>query len=292
MRRWPRILVLLILAALLFSLCEVCAFADNGSTIVYRTQTGKCYHRGNCGYLHSKIEITLEEAVAAGLRPCSRCNPPILDHEVATPTPKPTAKPRTRSSDSNSGSVRYNRSSRSEEVYQREETTKQTEEKKGIIGFVCDHPVLTGIGAVFILLNAITIISEKREKAKLKAKKAAEQEKQRQEYESARAKYASLYGGKDPLTLASPPAGVCLKPDGLPGRVSGTKWGEGYTVYVTGSGKSFHRICGCSGARAAINVTRIGYRTPCQRCKPIIPDLRWYNEYCKIVQIKEKYQIN
>ena len=96
------------------------SFADNGDTIVYKTNTGKCYHRGTCGYLHSKIEITLAEAVEEGLRPCSRCKPPKLDSKnsaktpaptidtyvayssISNPTPKPTARPATSSTTSSS----------------------------------------------------------------------------------------------------------------------------------------------------------------------------------------------
>ena len=49
---------------------------DNGDTIVYVTETGDKYHRSTCGYLRSKYEITLREAVERGYAPCSRCNPP------------------------------------------------------------------------------------------------------------------------------------------------------------------------------------------------------------------------
>lgn len=50
----------------------------NGDTVVYVTRTGECYHRKNCSYLKSRIETTLEEAVADGYRRCSRCTPPKL----------------------------------------------------------------------------------------------------------------------------------------------------------------------------------------------------------------------
>ena len=49
---------------------------DNQSEVVYRTNTGKKYHRSGCSYLKSKIETTVSEAQAMGLAPCSRCNPP------------------------------------------------------------------------------------------------------------------------------------------------------------------------------------------------------------------------
>ena len=49
---------------------------DNQSQVVYRTRTGKKYHRAGCSYLKSIIETTVNEAQAMGLGPCSRCNPP------------------------------------------------------------------------------------------------------------------------------------------------------------------------------------------------------------------------
>ncbi|MBE7054766.1 MAG: MBL fold metallo-hydrolase [Ruminococcaceae bacterium] len=42
---------------------------------VYRTATGKKFHRYGCSYLKSKFEITIEDARRRGLTPCSRCQP-------------------------------------------------------------------------------------------------------------------------------------------------------------------------------------------------------------------------
>lgn len=74
MRRfWAVLLVVLILVSL-----SIPSFAssDNGDTVVYVTYSGKKYHRESCGYLRSKYEITLREAVEQGYQPCSRCSPP------------------------------------------------------------------------------------------------------------------------------------------------------------------------------------------------------------------------
>lgn len=50
-----------------------------GDTIVYKTKTGKAYHKAGCSSLSkSKIEIKLKDAVAAGLTPCKNCKPPVL----------------------------------------------------------------------------------------------------------------------------------------------------------------------------------------------------------------------
>ena len=51
--------------------------SSSGGTTVYITETGECYHRGDCRYLsHSKIPISLKDAEARGYRPCSVCKPP------------------------------------------------------------------------------------------------------------------------------------------------------------------------------------------------------------------------
>lgn len=40
----------------------------------YRTATGSKYHKSDCSYLSkSKIKITVEEIIAGGYEPCSRC---------------------------------------------------------------------------------------------------------------------------------------------------------------------------------------------------------------------------
>ncbi|MCR5034352.1 MAG: hypothetical protein K6B42_02905 [Clostridia bacterium] len=50
--------------------------SSSDDRIVYRTETGEKYHSYGCSYLsRSCIEITLSEALARGLEPCSRCHP-------------------------------------------------------------------------------------------------------------------------------------------------------------------------------------------------------------------------
>ena len=50
---------------------------ENESEQIYRTRTGKKYHREGCGSLsRSKIPITLAEAKERNLGPCGRCKPP------------------------------------------------------------------------------------------------------------------------------------------------------------------------------------------------------------------------
>ena len=50
---------------------------DTGTGEVYKTETGSKYHSDGCSYLSkSRIPISLADAKAEGLTPCSRCNPP------------------------------------------------------------------------------------------------------------------------------------------------------------------------------------------------------------------------
>lgn len=46
--------------------------------VVYITKTGEKYHTWGCQYLRqSQIAIYLDDAIAQGYSPCSRCNPPV-----------------------------------------------------------------------------------------------------------------------------------------------------------------------------------------------------------------------
>lgn len=64
------------------------ALAADGSTLVYTTRTGECYHRYSCSSLSkSCYETTLSQAVAAGYRPCGRCHPPTLDSGSSSAKP-------------------------------------------------------------------------------------------------------------------------------------------------------------------------------------------------------------
>ena len=69
--------------------------AADGSTIVYYTRTGECYHNGWCSSLRrSKYETTLQDAVSnRRLRPCHDCNPPTLGGDPVTVSRSSTATP-------------------------------------------------------------------------------------------------------------------------------------------------------------------------------------------------------
>jgi hypothetical protein len=49
----------------------------DAEVIVYVTKSGKKYHTAGCSYLtDSTIPVSLEQAIAEGKTPCSRCHPP------------------------------------------------------------------------------------------------------------------------------------------------------------------------------------------------------------------------
>ena len=75
----------------LIGLFPVTSMAADGTTKVYLTKTGKCYHSDGCSSLSkSKIETTLEAAIAGGYTACSKCKPPVL-----TPTDSKTDNAKT-----------------------------------------------------------------------------------------------------------------------------------------------------------------------------------------------------
>jgi micrococcal nuclease len=58
-------------------------------TRVYVTNSGKKYHREDCGSLgRSKIEVSLEDAIQSGYEPCKVCNPPVRSSRTAPITPE------------------------------------------------------------------------------------------------------------------------------------------------------------------------------------------------------------
>lgn len=50
--------------------------AEIKTIMVHITETGSKYHNAGCRYLKSDITVSLEQAKASGLTPCSVCNPP------------------------------------------------------------------------------------------------------------------------------------------------------------------------------------------------------------------------
>lgn len=58
------------------------AYTVPGTTRVYITPTGECYHRKDCSYIKNSFEeSTVAAAEADGYRACSRCDPDVLTGE-------------------------------------------------------------------------------------------------------------------------------------------------------------------------------------------------------------------
>ena len=89
------LVLFLMIFILLGPLSATDVYADPQSPItVYITNTGTKYHRDNCEYLkNSKISISLDDAIAAGYSPCSKCNPPTSSTEIPIPTPSVAPSP-------------------------------------------------------------------------------------------------------------------------------------------------------------------------------------------------------
>lgn len=149
------------------------ALAADGSTLVYTTRTGECYHRYSCSSLSkSCYETTLSQAVADGYRPCGRCHPPTLDS--GSSSAKPSLSDRIaayNSSGSSSGSSYYGYSSGSSsyrsyvpthtpEEIKREKTIDLIE---GILVIVFVYPPLSFISWGLIIEGAKKIFKKKEE---------------------------------------------------------------------------------------------------------------------------------
>ena len=88
--KFKRFSCFLLIALLLMT---VMATAYNGNVTVYVTNTGEKYHVSSCGYLKSKIPMSLKDAVSAGYTACLKCRPPILDtSSEPSQTPDSTVK--------------------------------------------------------------------------------------------------------------------------------------------------------------------------------------------------------
>ena len=149
------------------------ALAADGSTLVYTTRTGECYHRYSCSSLSkSCYETTLSQAVADGYRPCGRCHPPTLDS--GTSSAKPSLSDRIaayNSSGSSSGSSYsgYSSGSSSYRSYVPTHTPEEIKREKtidlieGILVIVFVYPPLSFISWGLIIEGAKKIFKKKKE---------------------------------------------------------------------------------------------------------------------------------
>lgn len=148
------------------------ALAADGSTLVYTTRTGECYHRYSCSCLSkSCYETTLAQAVANGYRPCGRCHPPTLDS--GSSSAKPSLADRiaaNNSSRSSSGSSYsgYSSGSSSYRSYVPTHTPEEIKREKtidlieGILVIVFVYPPLSFISRGLIIEGAKKIFKKKK----------------------------------------------------------------------------------------------------------------------------------
>lgn len=149
------------------------SLAADGSTLVYTTRTGECYHRYSCSSLSkSCYETTLSQAVADGYRPCGRCHPPTLDS--GSSSAKPSLSDRIaayNSSGSSSGSSYsgYSSGSSSYRSYVPTHTPEEIKREKtidlieGILVIVFVYPPLSFISWGLIIEGAKKIFKKKEE---------------------------------------------------------------------------------------------------------------------------------
>lgn len=122
-------------------------------------------------------------------------------------------------------------------------------------------------------------------------KKAAAREQKRR-FDEDKAKYTALYAGKTLAELSGMPSDVEVGIDGFPKSKGSDGWGEEFTFYVSRTGSSYHQKSACTrGAYIKIHACALGTHTPCAKCKPRMPDLKWFAEYKRIQKICNQYQI-
>lgn len=245
-------------------------FADNSNVTVHVTATGAKYHRKNCTYLSSDIEITLIEAIEKGYTPCSRCDPPTL-YSDPEDTEKPYVAPKKKKNTS---------------TYSKSSSISSTNAKASISNDYHKSDSSNEILYFFILLIAIFIIywiivfirtifdNIKKEKVELSNYKY----------------YFSIYAFHDPIKFVDVPDNARIV-DGLPVTDDTGAYGK-YTVYVSAKGKCFHHNPKCANTLQVENYANAYYLKPCRRCvKCGIPELKWYWKYKEIAEIKKKYKI-
>lgn len=101
------------------------------------------------------------------------------------------------------------------------------------------------------------------------------------------------YVGKTLSQICGAPYGCDIGLDGLPRGSGSEEWGEGYTFYISSTGTYHKRKCRYA-TQAAINACYLRgnkkYK-PCAFCKPVLPNMDWYDEYWRIERLMREYGI-
>lgn len=248
------------------------AVLSNGDIVVYITPTGEYYHDSDCSYISSKTAVTLQQAVNAGYRACSKCDPPSLatytdifeaareraaakasaeqkKQAEATPSPKPIATPEPTI----------------------EAATKDISNKYND-NMLAAIPLIS-FGCIPLAMFTYYTYKEK------KQRKQQEEEERQRRFEEQRAALVAQYEGKSISELANVPRRY-LKKDKTPD----------IKVCISKNGTKYHKPT-CRYARGPrISIEYVGHKSPCGICKPG-PCPLWLKEYRRISTEAAQYNI-
>ena len=104
--------------------------------------------------------------------------------------------------------------------------------------------------------------------------------------------YFKLYANIDPIDCCNIPRRCCIK-DGLPSSRDPGRYGI-YTVYISDHDNFYHIDNRCRNYYTySANLYNVrDHYSPCPDCiNNSSPDLSWYDEYLRIVSIKQRYNI-
>lgn len=133
---------------------------------------------------------------------------------------------------------------------------------------------------------------------KLKERKREKERRIREEQEFLKEKtiMTQRYGGRPISDFVEIPPDSEIGSDDLPRSKHATKfWGLIYTFYVSSTGKYHYSNCSYAKRKTPMNAYVLKNHScfsPCEHCKPELPDMNWVDEYLKIKTIKERYNID
>lgn len=136
---------------------------------------------------------------------------------------------------------------------------------------------------------------QKEQEERERAERIARADRERLErFEREKSRYQELYAGKTVLEIAGAPLGVEISADGLPRLTGAERWGKTFTFFIAPKGKTFHAKKGCNESAIyplnAVSI-RASKRVPCSKCRPVLPDLAWYDKCDSIRANMRKYGI-
>lgn len=237
--------------------------------IVYHTETGKCYHRLDCTYLaKSCISITLSNAVKT-YDPCSGCKPPRLG-EYKSSDEDSYIRKSGGSSNSYSSGNKMNKSAS-------QRTSPSNDYRVG----VCCVAI---VGTAFVAYKANELRKEKQ-------RKELEEAVRQQKFNEEKQEFLRYLNGRSIRDIASVPKYITFV-NGLPRDNNDSQYGS-YTVYLSQSGKCYHRKQGCCSARYPQHAFAAAkYYKPCSKCyKGVITEPEWYLKYKELYEKCRKYNV-